>query len=407
MYIYKAAVIGAGAMGGGIAQVISYSGLPVVIKDINDERAKSGLEAARKIYQSRIDKGKMTSEEVDKKMALISTSTDYNDFKDVDIVIEAVSENIEIKKNVFKELDELCPETTILASNTSALSISELASVTKKPDKVIGMHFFNPAHVMKLIEVIPGLQTSDETVDDVISFSESLRKIPVRVSECAGFLVNRILMSYINEAFYALQEGAAGAKEIDEAIVSFGMPMGPFTLVDMLGLDVADSVADILYHSYGERMKPASLIKKITASGRLGIKSGNGIYNYSNEEKEDPFLESAVKETQKETGISNTEFSVHRLLLPMINEAVISFQEGVSTLSDIDIAMLAGTGFPQEKGGPLHYADSQGLDNLLKELEKFNLQFGQRFWPAPLFKRYVAAEWLGVKAKKGFFDYFE
>ncbi len=407
MYIYKVGVVGAGSMGGGIAQVISYSGLPVIIKDIDEERAKTGLEAARKIYQSRVDKGKMTSDDMVKKMALIFIAIDYKDFSDVDIVIEAVPENIEIKKKVFKELGESCPETTILASNTSALSISELGSVTKKPDKVVGMHFFNPAHVMKLIEVIPGLQTSDETVDDVVSFSESLRKIPVRVNECAGFLVNRILMSYINEAFYALQESAASAKEIDEAMVSFGMPMGPFTLVDMLGLDVADSVADILYNSYGERMKPAALIKKITASGRLGTKSGKGIYNYSNEGKDDSFLENIIKETQKETGVSNTEFSVHRLLLPMINEAAISFQEGVSSLSDIDIAMLAGTGFPQDKGGPLHYADAQGLDNILKEMEKFSSIFGQRFWPAPILKRYVPAGWLGVKTKKGFFDYFE
>lgn len=407
MYIYKAAVIGAGAMGGGIAQVISYSGLPVVIKDIDEEKAKTGLEAARKIYQSRVDKGKMTSGEMDQKMALISFSTDYKDFSDVDIVIEAVPENIEIKKKVYKELDESCPETTILASNTSALSISELGSVTKRPDKVVGMHFFNPAHVMKLIEVIPGLQTSDETVDDVISFSESLRKIPVRVNECAGFLVNRILMSYINEAFYVLQEGAASAKKIDEEMVSFGMPMGPFTLVDMLGLDVADSVADILYNSYGERMKPAALIKRITATGRLGTKSGKGIYDYSEEKKDESFLESIVKDTQKETGISGTEFSVHRILLPMINEAAISFQEGVSTLNDIDIAMLAGTGFPQDKGGPLHYADTQGLDVILKEMEKLHSQFGLRFWPAPIIRKYVSAGWLGVKAKKGFFDYFE
>ena len=405
MYIYKAAVIGAGTMGGGIAQVISYSGLPVIIKDMDEERAKTGLEAARKIYQSRVNKGKMTSDEMEQKMVLISISTDYNDFSDVDIVIEAVTENIEIKKKVFKELYESCPETTILASNTSALSISELGSVTKKPDKVIGMHFFNPAHVMKLIEVIPGLQTSNGTVDDVISFSESLRKIPVKVNECTGFLVNRILMPYMNEAFYALQEGAASAKEIDEEMVAFGLPMGPFTLVDMLGLDVADSVADILYYSYGERMKPAALIKKVTAADRLGTKSGKGVYNYSEEDKNDFFMENAIREVQEETGISGTKFSVQRLLLPMINEAAISFQEGVSSLSDIDIAMLAGTGFPQGKGGPLHYADSQGLDDILNEMKKLNSLFGQRFWPAPVIKRYVAAGWLGVKAKKGFFDY--
>lgn len=407
MYIYKAGVVGAGTMGGSIAQVISFSGLPVVIKDINEDRVSAALETARKIYQSRVNKGKMTSSEMKQKMALISTSTDYKDLKDVDIVIEAVPESMETKKRVFSELDESCPETTILASNTSALSISELCSCTKRPDKVIGMHFFNPAHVMKLIEVIPGLQTSDETVDNVTSFSESLRKIPVKVKECAGFLVNRILMPYINEAFFALQEGAASAKKIDDELVSFGMPMGPFTLVDMLGLDTADSVADILYNSYGERMKPAALIKRITESGRLGTKSGKGIYNYSEEKEDESFLENIIKETQKETGISGTEFSAHRLLLPMINEAAIAYQEGISNLSAIDIAMLAGTGFPQEKGGPLHYADSQGIDNILKEMEKFKSLPGQRFWPAPLLKRHVAAGWLGVKTKKGFFEYFQ
>ncbi|MER3458301.1 MAG: 3-hydroxybutyryl-CoA dehydrogenase, partial [Chloroflexota bacterium] len=238
MYIFKAAVVGAGAMGAEIAQVISFSGLPVVLKDIDQAMLDKGMARIRRIYESRVEKGKMQPSEAENKIALVEPTLSYDSFGDVDIVIEAVPEKIAIKKAVFAELDNVCPESTIFASNTSALSISELGASTRRPHKVIGMHFFNPAHVMKLVEVIPGLDTSQETVDDVVQFAESLRKIPVVVQECPGFLVNRLLMPYLNEATIALGEGAATASEIDAAMVDFGMPMGPFTLMDMLGLDV-------------------------------------------------------------------------------------------------------------------------------------------------------------------------
>jgi 3-hydroxyacyl-CoA dehydrogenase len=336
-------------------------------------------------------------------MALVTGATDYSDFSDVDIVIEAVFEDIAIKQKLFQELETVVSESTIFASNTSSLPISAIAAATRRPEKVIGMHFFNPAPVMKLVEVIPGLATSQDTVDDVVAFSESLRKIPIRVQECAGFLVNRLLMPYLNEAALALQDGVASAKEIDEVLVKFGMPMGPFTLLDMIGIDVAAKVADILYDAYGPRARPAEILNALYKAGRLGTKSGSGVYDYA-EAKPETF-ELILAGVQKKGGGKKVPFSANRLIMPMINEAVISLQEGVATAGDIDIAMMAGTGFPQDKAGPLHYADRIGVDVVLSELKAMTENLGERFWPAPMLKRMVLGGYLGVKAGKGFFNY--
>jgi 3-hydroxyacyl-CoA dehydrogenase len=403
MYIYKAAVIGAGTMGAQIAQVITYSGLPVILKDVQEDAVQRGLGTIRKIYEGRVQKGKMTQSEMEQKMALVTGATTYDDFKDVDLVIEAVFEDMEVKKRVFSELDGICPESTIFASNTSSLSISAIGSATKRPAKVVGMHFFNPAHVMKLVEVIPGMATTTETVDDVVAFSESLRKIPVRVQECAGFVVNRLLMPYLNEAAIALQEGAASMKEMDEAMVSFGMPMGPFTLLDMIGIDIAEKVAKSLYESFGPRMTAAQILGMMVQAGRFGTKSGAGFYHYA--EAQDDVMIKILKKIYDEHRLKKTPFTPNRLLLAMVNEAVISLQEGVSGAADIDIAMIAGIGFPQVKGGPLHYADQIGIDRVLEELEQYAKELGSRFWPAPMLKRMVAAGFLGVKSGRGFFTY--
>ena len=403
MYIYKAGVVGAGTMGAQIAQVITFSGLPVVLKDIKEELVQAGIETIRKIYQSRVDKGKMNPTEMEQKMGFVIGTTDYESFKDVDIVIEAVIEDLEIKKTVFRDLDQACPEGTILATNTSSLSISAIASATKRPEKVVGLHFFNPANVMKLVEVIPGIETGSETVDDVMTFSESLRKIPVRVQECQGFLVNRLLMPYLNEAAYALQEGAAGSREIDQSMVDFGMPMGPFALLDMIGIDVSAYVAAILYDTYGPRMTAASILTDLVKQKRFGHKSGAGIYVYTGEKNDK--LNDMIKDVQKETGISGTPYSPDRLILLMVNEAALCVQEKVASAGDIDMAMIAGTGFPRDKGGPLHYADQMGLDRVLEELKRYAAELGPRFWPAPILKRMVGAGHLGVKSKQGFFSY--
>ena len=403
MFIYKAAVVGGGAMGSGIAQVISYSGLPVILKEVNDELAQKALAGIRKIYQGRVDKGKMTPQDMEAKMALVTVTTKYEDLKDVDIAIEAVPEKMDLKKKVFQDLDAILSPQAILASNTSALSISELAAATKRPDKVVGIHFFFPAHVMKLIEVIPGLATSEETLTDSIVFSEGLRKLPVRVNECAGFLVNRLLMPYLNEAAFCAQEGTP-LKDIDKAMVDFGFPMGPFVLVDTIGLDICHDVVGILLEEYGQRVAPAALWDEIYKLKRFGVKNGAGFYNYKGQEG-DQEVENILKKLQTAAPAKKAPFSADRLMLSMINEAALCLQECVSSPTDVDVAVLAGIGFPQPKGGLLQYADERGIDVILKELTELSAIYGQRFFSAPLLKRMVKAGFLGKKTKRGFLEH--
>jgi len=406
MYIFKAAVVGAGAMGAEIAQVISFSGLPVVLKDIDQAMLDKGMARIRRIYESRVEKGKMSQGEAENKIALVEPTLSYDSFGDVDIVIEAVPEKIAIKKAVFAELDNVCPESTIFASNTSALSISELGASTRRPHKVIGMHFFNPAHVMKLVEVIPGLDTSQETVDDVVQFTESLRKIPVVVQECPGFLVNRLLMPYLNEATMVLGEGVATASEIDAAMVDFGMPMGPFTLMDMLGLDVCSDVGSYLYSEYGERMAPAPLFYKLIQAGRLGEKSGAGFYGYG-DQTDEPVKQMIAEISASLPPQQRGEFSVDRLVMPMINEAVLCLQEHIASAPDIDMAVVAGLGmtYHGERIGPLALADTLGLDTVLAKLEELRARYGERFRPAWKLRTKVRAGHLGKKTGKGFHEY--
>jgi 3-hydroxyacyl-CoA dehydrogenase len=406
MYISKAAVVGAGTMGGEIAQVITYSGLPVVMKDVDQAMLDRGMEKIRSIYQRRMDKGRMSAGDVQAKLDLVTPTLTYDVFGDVDIVIEAVPEKMAVKQAVFKELEQVCPEQTIFASNTSALSISEMGAATAKPHKMIGMHFFNPAHVMKLVEVIPGLDTSQETVDDVVMFAEGLRKIPVVVQECPGFLVNRLLMPYLNEATKALEEGAAAAAEIDQAVVEWGMPMGPFTLMDMLGIDVCGHVGDYLYAEYGERMSPAPLFAKLLAAGRLGEKSGAGFYDHPGGESE--AVGKMIKELQDAGEVpAGTAFSVERVMLPLINEAALCVQENVASISDIDMSMVAGTGmtYGGERIGPLAVADKIGLDAVVETLSKLAQELGPRFRPARPLKLRVRAGHLGEKTGKGFHEH--
>ncbi|MBI4597965.1 MAG: hypothetical protein HY737_06155 [Candidatus Omnitrophica bacterium] len=405
MYIYKTAVVGAGAMGAEIAQVISFSGVPVLVKDVDQPQVDKGLATIRKIYQRRVDRGKMTQDELEKKMTLVTGVTTYESFKDVDLVIEAVPEKMALKQQIFQDLDRVVPATAILASNTSSLSISALGGVTTRPHHVIGMHFFYPAHIMKLVEVIPGLATSEETTGDIMGFAESLRKLPVRVNECAGFLVNRILMPYLNEAAFCVQEGAATPRQIDEAMVAFGFPMGPFTLVDNLGFDVCREVVHVLVDAYGSRMRPAEIWDALYQLKRYGVKSGAGFYLYGdNAGQPDQALEAAIQPLRSRQK-APASYSDHRLVLPMINEAIRCLEEHVCTAADVDLSVIAGLGFPQDKGGILHYADAVGLDTILAELEGFVTQYGERFWPCPLLKRHIAAGHLGKKTKKGFFDY--
>ena len=407
MYIYKVGVVGAGTMGAQIAEVVSFAGLPVVLADREEALARRGVESVRAIYQARVAKGKMTPEQLEEKMLLVTASPNLEGLHDADLVIEAVSEDLLLKQRVFQELDRICSRSAILASNTSALSISAIGSATKRPDKVIGLHFFNPAYAMPLVEVIPGLGTDPQTVDDVVGFSESLRKQPVIVKECAGFLVNRLLSPYLNEAVWCLQDGDVSIKEIDQDMVSFGMPVGPFTLLDTVGLDIALDVARILHRSYGPRMAPAPLLEAFVKAGRMGLKTGKGLYDYgaAEEGSADQHLERLRAQARELTGRSSMKWSRFRPLVAMVNEAVIALQEGVASARDIDFAMAAGTGFPSDKIGPLHLADQLGIDRVLQELEELQDRVGPRFWPAPMLRRLVDAGFTGQGAGRGFFSY--
>lgn len=410
MFIYTAGVVGMGAMGAEIAQVISYAGIPVVAKDVNDEAVQRGLETCRKIYQARVNKGKMTPEEMASKMNLIRPTTSYDAFKEVDLVIEAVPERMPLKQDVFRELDRVCPPSAILASNTSSLSISAIANATNRADHVLGLHFFYPAHVMKLVEVIPGLATSQEVVDAAISFAESLRKIPVRVQECPGFLVNRLLMPYLNEAVFCLEEGVASMSEIDRTVTGFGLPMGPFTLVDALGLDVCVEVGRLLSEGFGGRMAPAGLWTLLAERKRWGVKAGKGFYRHQSDQdgqgtEGDPEMEELLKTARTAHPRPKGPWGIERLLYPMINEAIYCVQERIASPAEIDLAMVAGIGFPQDKGGLLKYADAIGLDQILSKLEEFERVLGDRFHPAYRLRQMAQAGWHGAKTKRGFYEY--
>jgi 3-hydroxyacyl-CoA dehydrogenase len=281
MFVFKAAVVGAGTMGGEIAQTIANAEIPVVLKDVDQKFVDAGIDKARSLWQGRVDAGKLDAAERDRKLALITGATDYAGFGDVDFVIEAVPERMEIKQNVFSELDEVTPGHAILSSNTSSLSITEMGEATSRPDKVVGFHFFYPASVMRLIEVIEGEDTAPETVQVAMSFAQRIRKMPIRCGEAPGFVVNRILNSSVSELWRFQEETGIDVTELDKIVgESKAAPMGPFFLTDLLGLDTVLHVAEHLRDSYGDRFFIHRQMQELVAAGDLGAKTGKGFYEH-------------------------------------------------------------------------------------------------------------------------------
>jgi 3-hydroxyacyl-CoA dehydrogenase len=281
MFVFKAAVVGAGTMGGEIAHAIASADIPVVLKDIEDRFVDQGVEKARALWQERVDAGKLEPAELERRLGLITPTTGYEQFGDVDFVIESVPERMEIKQAVFSELDEVTPGHAILASNTSSLSITEMGEVTIRPDKVVGVHFFHPASVMRLIEIVEGEDTSAETAQAAANFAQAIRKMPIRCGEAPGFVVNRILNSSMSELWRFQEEAGTPVPELDRAIAeSKAAPMGPFFLTDLLGLDTVLHVAEHLRAAYGDRFFVHQGMRDLVSRGDLGAKTGKGFYEH-------------------------------------------------------------------------------------------------------------------------------
>ena len=405
MEIRKVGVLGAGAMGSGIAQVVAQGGFEVAVMDVSDAFVQAGVGKIEKNLSRSVEKGKLPPNEKEAILKRIKGTTRIGDLKDCQLILEAVFEDLRLKLDLFNQLASLSASETLFASNTSSLSITQMAAGVSRPTRFLGLHFFNPVPAMRLVEVVAGLQTSRQTIDAAIEFVKVIKKIPIEAKDCPGFLVNRILLPYAGEAMLAAQEGAASPIEIDEAVKKVGFPMGPLGLNDMVGMDVGVHTFLFMHEAYGERFPVPVLFERLVKAGRLGLKSRKGIY--VDGKVDDEFFE-IVKGIQRETGIKGTEYSAERLILRQVNEAIYCLQEKVATPEDIDRALVLGTGFPVDEngaGGPLHWADAKGLDWVLDTLNLLKDTLGTRFWPHFLLKQYVAAGYLGRKAKKGFFEY--
>ena len=377
------AVIGAGVMGGGIAWLMSYKGLSVRVKDINWASIELGYQQAASYFSQLQKQRRIKQGAIDYAMNRIGGSLQFTGFNRAQVAIEAVVEVMSVKKQVLQEAEAELPEDSLLCSNTSALSITEMASVLTRPEQFCGMHFFNPVNRMPLVEIVKGQQTSEQTIAKAIAISKAWGKVPIVVGDCPGFLVNRILLPYLNEAAYLLQEGA-DIEKVDLAINSFGMPMGPFQLADEVGIDVGYKVAAILQAGFGERMTVAPVLEHIHDKLKLsGKKGGRGFYHYKNKQVE-------VNELlyQADCVADSKDFSdqdiIDRLMLVMVNEAARCLDEDIVTnAGQLDLAMIMGTGFPAWRGGLCRWADSIGCDEVVKRLQKLHQQVGNRYEVAP------------------------
>ena len=402
--IKSVGVIGGGTMGGGIAMSIANAGIPVTLIEINDEALERGLGIIERNYAGSVERGKVGEDRAAECLARITGATDYAALADVDLVIEAVFEDPELKKEVFAKLDASCKRGAILATNTSYQDVNAIAAATKRPEDVLGMHFFSPAHIMKLLEVVRADRTADDVLATVMALAKRIRKVAVVSGVCYGFIGNRMLQGYFREAQLCLVEGSSPA-DVDEALVDWGMAMGPISVADLAGLDVGYKARQALPED--QRGDPAEyrVPDRLVEMGRLGQKSGRGFYAYDPESRKpspDPEVQAVIEQEAAALGIERREIGageiVERLIFALANEGFRILEEGIAQRpGDIDIVYVYGYGFPAWRGGPMHYADAVGLDKMLARIEEFRERFGAENWmPAPLLER-LAADGVSLK----------
>ena len=389
--IAQAAVIGCGTMGTGIAMCFANAGIPVKVLEVEQEALDAGLERIEGTYESSVAKGRISKDDRDQLLSIIGGTLDFSDLADADLVVEAVFENMDLKKEILGKLDEVCEPEAILASNTSTLDLNEIAASTSRPGQVIGMHFFSPAHIMRLLEMVRGDETSAETIATTMALSKRLKKTGVLVGVCHGFVGNRMLLAYVREAHFLVEEGAL-PQQVDEVICEFGFPMGPFTMLDMAGLDVGYRIRQEEAATRPPDQRYSDIEDKIVEMDRLGQKTGAGWYRYEPGDRTpqpDPEIEALIAKTSEKKGIERREISddeiLERCMYPLVNEGAKLLEEGIAIRSsDIDIVWLYGYGFPRFRGGPMFWADHVGTKTIRDRLREFEAEHGDLMKPAAL-----------------------
>jgi 3-hydroxyacyl-CoA dehydrogenase len=394
--INTAGVVGAGTMGGGIAMNFLQAGIPVTIVETSQEALDRGIDIIKKNYAATVSKGRLTQEKMDKYMSLLTGTTNLEDLKDVDIVIEAIFENMDVKKEVFGKLDKICKQGAILATNTSTLDVDEIGEATSRPEYVIGLHFFSPANVMRLLEEVRTKKTSASVMATCMALAKRIGKVPAMVGVCDGFVGNRMLAKRGDQAAQLILEGAK-LEDVDRVLYDFGFPMGPFAMSDLAGNDVGWRIRQ-------ERGVTSPVADAICELGRFGQKTGDGYYHYekgSRTPQPDPIVEEIIVKAARDAGINRRNVSdeeiLKRCIYPMINEAAKILEEGIATrASDIDVIWVYGYGWPIYRGGPMRYADYIGLENIYNDMLKFKEEHGDEWTPAPLLEK-LAKEGKGFK----------
>jgi len=392
--IESAAVIGCGTMGGGIAMNFANAGIPVTVFEVSQEALDKGLGIIRKNYAATVSKGRLSQEQMDTRLGLISSTVDYADLANADVVIEAVFEDMALKKEVFGTLDATCKPEAILASNTSTLDVDEIAAATSRPEQVIGTHFFSPANVMKLMENVRGAKTAPDTIATIMKLSKTIGKVGVLVGICDGFVGNRMLYAYRRQADFLLEEGAL-PHQIDKVIFDFGMPMGPYAMGDLAGLDVGWRIRQRQAATRPKHLRYSTVADRVCELGRFGQKTGAGWFRYeagSRTPISDPVVEELILEISKDGGFTRREISdqeiLERCMYPLVNEGAKILEEGLALrASDIDIVWIYGYGFPRYRGGPMFWADLVGLTTIYETMSRLYDEHGEWLEPAPLLKR--------------------